>query len=124
MVALVSLVLGLLTARGLRTTAPSAAQVSQTITAVPSTALVPNVVGLPLEDALAQLQQAGFIVVTDTTVLSDQTAGTVASVDPQPGQALAPGSQVMVQLSNGAANTTTGSGIELGAPSTATVPWH
>lgn len=72
--------------------APAAAAVS-----------VPNVVGQPIESAQAQLQTLGLQAVVEAAITSEQPAGTVVSMSPNPDQPLAPGSTVLLQISGGAA---------------------
>ncbi|MFC7326191.1 penicillin-binding protein [Marinactinospora rubrisoli] len=63
---------------------------------------VPDVVGQPRDAAVAALESAGYQVnVARNPVRSDQPAGTVAAVNPNPGTPLPEGATVNVFLSNG-----------------------
>jgi len=64
---------------------------------------VPNVVGLPLDEARHQVKAAGLAFVTGDAVPSDQPAGTVVATVPAGGQPLPPGMQVVVHPSAGLA---------------------
>jgi serine/threonine-protein kinase len=82
-------------------TAPTATV--QTISAIP----VPNVVGIPLEDALRQLEQAGLGGAAQASVPSDLPPGAVVQTVPNPGESLPPGTPVTVVTSAGPAAGTT-----------------
>lgn len=82
--------------------APDAVQPSQAPQAPPASVVVPNVVGQSVELAQAQLQTVGLNGVVEGTIASEQPAGTVVSMSPQPDQPIAPGSAVLLQVSGGA----------------------
>jgi serine/threonine-protein kinase len=69
----------------------------------PSTATVPNAVGLTESEARSQLVKAGFVVVT-REVFSDQPAGTVVAQEPAAGERVAPGTKVRLNVSKGSGN--------------------
>ena len=73
----------------------------------PKPATVPSVVGLPYDQAVSELQQAGFSV-SRIDVDSDQAAGIVTSQTPSGGSDASKGSSVTLNVSKG--------------PSTASVP--
>ena len=66
----------------------------------PSTATVPNAVGLRQSDARSQLVEAGFTVTT-AQVFSDQPSGVVVAQDPAAGEKVAPGTKVRLNVSKG-----------------------
>jgi len=116
-----ALVLGLFAARGLGLDTPFAAQASPS----PSAASVPDVAGLSLNEALQRLQQAGFNAVTQTAVPNTEPAGTVLVSEPRAGEALAPGGQVVLQVSTGSTDGSAGARVgssDAPAASVATVP--
>ena len=82
-------------------------QVRINVSKGPSPINVPNVVGLPYDQAASELQRAGFGV-TRIDVDSDQAAGIVTDQDPNGGSEGSKGSTVTVSVSKG--------------PSTAAVP--
>jgi serine/threonine-protein kinase len=63
---------------------------------VSATAVVPDVVGMTREDALAALQAAGFVVDTQTSYDVVADPGTVASQDPAAGTKATLGSTVLI----------------------------
>jgi beta-lactam-binding protein with PASTA domain len=67
----------------------------------PSSATVPNAVGLAQSEARSQLVKAGFAVTT-AQVFSDQPAGTVVAQDPAAGERVTPGGKVRLNVSKGA----------------------
>jgi len=71
----------------------------QTMGAIP----VPNIVGIPLEDALRQLEQAGLGGAAQASVPSDLPPGAVVRTVPSPGEPLPPGTQVTILTSAGPA---------------------
>ncbi len=117
----VALALALFAARGLGLDTPFAAQASPS----PSAVRVPNVAGLPLNEALQRLQQAGFNTVTQTAVPDAQPAGVVVVTDPPSGETLAPGSQIVLRVSAGPTDSSVGTeagSSDAPAASVATVP--
>ncbi|MDX6597442.1 MAG: eukaryotic-like serine/threonine-protein kinase [Gaiellales bacterium] len=66
----------------------------------PSSATVPNAVGLSESEARSRLVKAGFTVTT-AQVFSDQPAGTVVAQDPAAGQKVTPGTKVRLNVSKG-----------------------
>jgi serine/threonine protein kinase len=68
---------------------------------------VPNVIGVSVEEARAQIEQAGLVFINGGSLPSDQPAGIVLSSEPGSGQLLASGSQVTVQVSTGPQPTPT-----------------
>ncbi|HEX6289902.1 MAG TPA: protein kinase [Herpetosiphonaceae bacterium] len=67
----------------------------------PSAVAVPDVVNLPVEEAQRQITEAGLVFVQGEAIQGEQAANIVLSTDPSPGQPVAPGSQVIVQVSAG-----------------------
>lgn len=87
--------------------APSApatlpASEAPTAPAVPvQTVSVPPVIGLPVEQAQQQIEAVGLDFVVGERVPNEQPADTVVSTTPGTDQPVAPGAQVVVQLSAG-----------------------
>ncbi|TDC26982.1 Stk1 family PASTA domain-containing Ser/Thr kinase [Streptomyces sp. 8K308] len=59
---------------------------------------VPNVVGDPFEEALAELQDSGFRVAQETEETADAEPGTVLSQDPESGEEAPPGETVTLTV--------------------------
>lgn len=66
----------------------------------PDTILVPSVIGNFAADALAKLEQAGFLVTSDSAP-SDEPAGVVVDQDPDPGIEVERGARVVIVVSTG-----------------------
>jgi serine/threonine-protein kinase len=66
----------------------------------PKPVVVPNVVGIPYDEAAAELQRAGFGVVR-VDVDSDRTTGTVVDQNPDGGSSSSKGSTVTLSVSRG-----------------------
>ncbi|QBI51962.1 penicillin-binding protein [Streptomonospora litoralis] len=72
---------------------------------------VPDVLGMSRDQAISQLEAAGFQPnVSSTQVRSEQPTDTVGAVNPQPGTGLPEGATVNVFLSNGGAGGGNGEG--------------
>lgn len=67
-----------------------------------STVETPDVLGMPLEDAVARMKEAGIGVTDAVRVASDAPAGTVVEQKPPPGMAVAPGAEAALAVSEGA----------------------
>ncbi|MFD5319431.1 Stk1 family PASTA domain-containing Ser/Thr kinase [Streptomyces sp. NPDC127098] len=80
---------------------------------------VPNVVGDPFEDALADLQDSGFRVAQETEETADAEPGTVLSQDPEPDEEAPPGETVTLTV---AATPTATEEPGNDQPATVTVP--
>ena len=85
-------------------TAPRGSAVTITVAVAPSNVTVPPVIGLTVEDAQAALTNAGLRFTSDAAD-SDQPAGTVIDVEPGEGAGVAPGSRVVITVSNGPSTT-------------------
>jgi serine/threonine-protein kinase len=72
----------------------------------PSSQAVPNVVGMSVDDAIAELQSRGFQVERQD-VTSNKPAGTVVSQTPSAGDDAAKGQTVTIDVSSGPQATTT-----------------
>ena len=76
--------------------------VEVTISDGPGDAMVPtDLVGQSLDDARASVVATGLLVTGIESVSSDQPAGTVLGVRPDPGTTLPAGSGVVLQVANG-----------------------
>jgi beta-lactam-binding protein with PASTA domain/predicted Ser/Thr protein kinase len=75
--------------------------VTLTVSSGPGEAEVPDVVGLPLREAVAELQDADFRVDEETQPSESVDEGTVISTDPRPGEEARVGSRVTVVVSSG-----------------------
>jgi serine/threonine-protein kinase len=71
---------------------------------------VPNVVGLPVDEATTTLQRAGFVTVVTKAFSSTVPAGNVVSTTPAPSAPLQPGGTVTVVESKGVGVTVPGIG--------------
>ena len=69
--------------------------------AAPDTVAVPPVVGLNVNDARTQLQNAGFASITIEQVDSAEPEGEVVAVDPQSGSSVPPSTPITLQVSDG-----------------------
>lgn len=67
----------------------------------PNIVAVPNILSLPIAEAQQQLAQAGLVFVQGEAIQSEQAANIVLNTNPVPGQPVAPGTQVVVQVSAG-----------------------
>lgn len=67
----------------------------------PNTVPVPNILNLPVDEAERQVTQAGLVFVQGEALQSDQAVNTVLNANPVPGVPVAPGTQVVVQVSAG-----------------------
>jgi len=84
---------------------------------------VPNVVGQDESEAVSNLEDAGYEVsVSGTRVASDQSEGTVARVNPDPGTTLPEGATVNVFLSEGGGTAAGDEGPEPVQPALPTTP--
>jgi len=63
--------------------------------------IVPAVLGMPEEQALAQLRAAGFQVTTRHAPRSNVPAGQTASTEPPPGAGAPAGTVVLLTISQG-----------------------
>lgn len=72
-----------------------------TVSRGPSLAPLPNVVGLPVEDARASLERGGFQVIEVAAFNEDVPAGTVLGQEPLAGATVDRRSVVVVQISRG-----------------------
>jgi beta-lactam-binding protein with PASTA domain len=88
---------------------PRGTAVNITVAVAPANVPVPNVIGNSAEDALFKLEQAGFRVTSDTAD-SGEEAGTVIDTAPAVGTPVAPGSTVVITVSNGPSGDTSGDG--------------
>jgi serine/threonine-protein kinase len=79
-------------------------QVRINVSKGPKPVTVPNVVGLPYDQAASELQRAGFGV-TPVDVTSNQTKGTVVDQDPSGGSSSSRGTTVTVSVSRGPSTT-------------------
>ena len=70
-----------------------------TLTVVVS-GIVPNVAGMPLDDAKAALQNAGYQV-GNVAYTQSGTEGRVVSTEPRAGSTLAPGESVLIYFNDG-----------------------
>jgi beta-lactam-binding protein with PASTA domain len=85
------------------TKADSGSSVRLLVSNGPSSATVPNAVGLAQSEGRSQLVKAGFAVTT-VQVFSDQPPGTVVAQEPAAGEHSAPGTKVRLNVSKGAAS--------------------
>ncbi|HEY0738984.1 MAG TPA: serine/threonine protein kinase [Herpetosiphonaceae bacterium] len=67
----------------------------------PNTVEVPYILNLPVAEAQQQLTQAGLVFVQGGVIQSEQAANIVLDANPAPGVPVAPGTQVVVQVSAG-----------------------
>ena len=86
---------------------PKGTAVNITVAVAPANVPVPNVIGNTAEDARFKLEQAGFRVTSDTAD-SPAPAGTVIDTSPSVGTSVAPGSTVVITVSNGPTGNTSG----------------
>jgi eukaryotic-like serine/threonine-protein kinase len=86
---------------------PRGTAVNITVAVAPANVPVPNVIGNSAEDARFKLEQAGFSVTSDTAD-SEEQAGTVIDTSPAVGTPVAPGSTVVITVSNGPSGDTSG----------------
>ncbi|MBV9789402.1 MAG: protein kinase [Chloroflexi bacterium] len=107
-VPLLALLLGgaaLIQARSARQNAPQRPDVpiaSEAPTAPSlSTVAVPDILNRPVGEAEQLLAQAGLVLVPGGAIQSEQAANTVLTANPVPGVPVAPGTQVVVQVSAG-----------------------
>ena len=94
---------------------PKGTPVNITVAVAPANVPVPNVIGNSAEDAVFKLEQAGFRVTSDTAD-SPAPAGTVIDTSPSVGTSVAPGSTVVITVSNGPTGNTSGDGGALPPP--------
>jgi beta-lactam-binding protein with PASTA domain len=66
-----------------------------------STVAVPEILNLPVAEAEQLLTQAGLVLVQGGAIQSEQAANTVLAANPVPGVPVAPGTQIVVQVSAG-----------------------
>lgn len=71
-----------------------------------ATVTVPDVVGLSVDEATAQLEAAGLVVTTEEQASTDVEAGTVIETNPRAGVDVAAGSDVIVTVSSGPEDVT------------------
>ena len=86
-------------------TAPRGSTVNIVVATAPANVSVPSVVGNTATDARFKLQQAGFTVTSDTAD-SSELAGTVIDQNPAAGTSVAPGTRIVITVSNGPSSTT------------------
>ncbi len=86
---------------------PRGTAVNITVAVAPANVPVPNVIGNSADDARFKLEQAGFNVTSDAAD-SDEPAGTVIDTSPAVGTPVAPGSTVVITVSNGPSGETSG----------------
>ncbi|CAN5558653.1 Stk1 family PASTA domain-containing Ser/Thr kinase [soil metagenome] len=87
--------------------APPDADIELTVSSGPGEAPVPDVAGASQDDAIAEIQAAGFDVDLDQAFDDDVAAGDVIGTDPGAGTELPEGSTVVVIVSQGPESTTT-----------------
>jgi serine/threonine-protein kinase len=87
-------------APGAGTVVVEGTQVRINVSKGPKPVTVPNVVGLPYDQAASELQRAGFGV-SRVDVASDQTKDTVVDQDPSGGSESSRGSTVTLEVSRG-----------------------
>lgn len=87
------------------TTAPRGSAVTLTVAVAPSNVSVPDVIGSDADSAVAELEGAGLRVTSDTAD-DDAPQGTVIDQEPGPGAGVAPGTRVVITVSNGPPGTT------------------
>ncbi|MDR1733405.1 MAG: Stk1 family PASTA domain-containing Ser/Thr kinase [Oscillospiraceae bacterium] len=63
-----------------------------------SSKTIPDVVGMPLNDAKAQLESAGFKVITATEYAPEETEGSIVRTDPEANAAAATGDTVTIYM--------------------------
>jgi serine/threonine-protein kinase len=78
-----------------------------TVAVAPANVSVPEVVGNSAEEARFKLEQAGFLVTSDSAE-SGEPAGTVIATSPPAGTSVAPGSRIVITVSNGPTGDTSG----------------
>ena len=86
---------------------PKGTPVDITVAVAPANVPVPNVIGNTADDARFKLEQAGFRVTSDTAD-SPAPSGTVIDTSPSVGTSVAPGSTVVITVSNGPSGSTSG----------------
>ena len=86
------------------TQAPKGSAVTITVAVAPSNVIVESVLGLSADDARAVLEGQGLRVTSDTAD-SDEPAGTVIDQEPGGGAGVAPGTRVVITVSNGPTTT-------------------
>lgn len=64
---------------------------------------IPNVLGISIAEAQQQIEQRGLALFAGEPVPSDQPAGTVVSMTPGPGEDVAPGTAIILEISAGPA---------------------
>ena len=89
------------------------------VATAPANVTVPSVIGNTATDARFKLENSGFKVTSDTAD-SAEPAGTVIDQNPAAGTSVAPGSRIVITVSNGPVATTT-SGVPA-PPPTQTTP--
>jgi beta-lactam-binding protein with PASTA domain len=87
------------------TTAPRGSAVTLTVAVAPSNVSVPGVIGLDADSAVAELEGAGLRVTSDTAD-NDAPEGTVIDQEPGEGAGVAPGTRIVITVSNGPPETT------------------
>jgi beta-lactam-binding protein with PASTA domain/predicted Ser/Thr protein kinase len=75
--------------------------VTLTVSSGPGEAEVPDVIGLPVREAVAELDEAEFRAKEETQPSDQVDAGEVISTDPRPGEEAKVGSQVTLLVSSG-----------------------
>jgi serine/threonine-protein kinase len=88
------------------TKAPKGSFVTITVAVAPSNVTVESVIGLSADDARSVLEGQGLRVTSDTADSNDP-AGTVIDQEPGGGAGVAPGSRIIITVSNGPVATTT-----------------
>ena len=83
------------------TQAPAGTTVTLFVSTGPSTVEVPDVVGQPVADAVAELEGLGFTTSQEEQSSDDVEEGLVISTNPSGGTAVAPGTEVVVVVSTG-----------------------
>ncbi len=75
------------------------------VATAPANVTVPSVIGNTATDARFKLENNGFKVTSDAAD-SDEPAGNVIDQNPAAGTSVAPGSRIVITVSNGPAVTT------------------
>jgi beta-lactam-binding protein with PASTA domain len=95
--------------------------VSIVVATAPANVTVPSVVGNIASDARFKLEQAGFKVTSEEGD-SDQPAGNVIAQNPAAGTSVAPGTRIIITVSNGSGATPTTTSAVPAPPPTQTTP--
>ncbi len=91
------------------------------VATAPANVTVPSVVGNTASDARFKLEQAGFTVTSDEGD-STEPAGNVIAQNPASGTSVAPGTRIVITVSNGSGATPTTTSAVPAPPPTQTTP--